>query len=171
MSEGTAVGFDGWYRSAHRQVLAALVSYCGSVPDAEDAVDEAFARACERWDRVGRMASPTGWVFVVARNHLRRSRRRGSARTGPGRSEVTEQPDESGRVDMALEVAAALARLTPRQREVVVLHHGLDLAQEQVAVVLGIARSTVATTLRDARLALESTDPGREAAPEHEGTR
>ena len=37
-----------------------------------EAVDEAFARALERWPRVRTMDSPMGWTFTVARNRLRR---------------------------------------------------------------------------------------------------
>jgi hypothetical protein len=37
--------YASWYGSAHRQVLAALVAYCGDLGAAADATDEAFARA------------------------------------------------------------------------------------------------------------------------------
>ena len=57
-----------------------------------DAVDEAFARAFERWARVRTMDSPVGWTFTVARNLLRRAARRAqkertlgvARRAGPG---------------------------------------------------------------------------------------
>jgi len=37
---------------------------------------ESLARALERWDRVGRMASPGGWAYRVGLNLLRRHHRR-----------------------------------------------------------------------------------------------
>jgi predicted RNA polymerase sigma factor len=39
-------------------------------------VDEAFARPLENWDRVSRMASPSGWTYTVALHHARRTARR-----------------------------------------------------------------------------------------------
>jgi RNA polymerase sigma factor (sigma-70 family) len=152
--------FETWYPAAHRQVLAALVAYCGDLAAASEATDEAFARAFARWRDVGQMTAPAGWAFVVARHQLgrtavRSSRERATAPTlawaAGGRSDAR---DDTGRVEAALEVAEALRPLSTRQREVVVLHHGLDLAQDEVADLLGISRSTVATTLLDARRAL-----------------
>jgi RNA polymerase sigma-70 factor (ECF subfamily) len=150
--------FEEWYRAAHPRVLAALVAYCGDYSAASEATDEAFVRAFSRWARVGAMASPAGWTFVVARNVLRRGIAR-SARNLVAWSHQSSDGspvavDESARVEAALEVSRALGLLTRRQRDVVVLYHGFDLTQDCVAELLGISRSTVATTLLDARRAL-----------------
>jgi DNA-directed RNA polymerase specialized sigma24 family protein len=61
--EEPAVSFDQWYATAHRQVLAALVTYCG---DLKEGADEAFIRAFTKSERVRNMVSPTGWTFVRA---------------------------------------------------------------------------------------------------------
>jgi RNA polymerase sigma-70 factor (ECF subfamily) len=155
--DARTASFEEWYPAAHRQVLAALLAYAGDLSAAREAVDEAFARAFARWSDVGRMSAPAGWTFVVARNHLRRS----STRAGRERAAALALApandstlDELARVEVAMEVAEALRELSPRQREVVVLHYGLDLAQDQVGDLLGISRSTVATTLFDARKGL-----------------
>lgn len=68
--------FADWYETAHPRVVAALIAFGASREDAEDATNEAFARALVRWDRVGAGVSPTGWTFVVARNLVRRTARR-----------------------------------------------------------------------------------------------
>ena len=68
---GATADFEGWYRTEHRRLVAALAVSSGSVEVAQDVVSEAFARALERWDRVSRMESPTGWVRQVAVNLLR----------------------------------------------------------------------------------------------------
>ncbi|MDQ2647936.1 MAG: SigE family RNA polymerase sigma factor, partial [Actinomycetota bacterium] len=68
--------FEGWYRVEHGRLLAAVTLATGRVELAQDIVSEAFARALERWDRVSRMESPTGWVRQVAMNLVRRRFRR-----------------------------------------------------------------------------------------------
>jgi RNA polymerase sigma-70 factor (ECF subfamily) len=148
-------GFESWYRTAHRQVVAALTAYSGDLGASAEATDEAFSRACAVWPSVRLMASPTGWTFVVARNVLRRNKRRfrleGKRMGAEARVRSIEQSDDAETVHGALEVADALRSLTKRQRDIVVLHHGLDLSQDVVAALLGISRSTVATTLMDTR--------------------
>ena len=54
---------DDWGR-----VLASLVGYLGDIEMAEEAVQDAFARAAERWPRDGIPANPTGWLIATARN-------------------------------------------------------------------------------------------------------
>ena len=54
---------DNWGR-----VLASLVGFLGDIELAEDAAQEAFATAAERWPRDGAPANPTGWLITTARN-------------------------------------------------------------------------------------------------------
>jgi RNA polymerase sigma-70 factor (ECF subfamily) len=49
-------------------VLAALVGYFGDFDLAEEATQEAFVAAAERWPRDGTPANPGGWLMVTARN-------------------------------------------------------------------------------------------------------
>lgn len=55
-----SASFDAWYRQEHPRLVATLVLLTGNLAQAADAVDEACARALERWDRVRAMTSPTG---------------------------------------------------------------------------------------------------------------
>lgn len=52
-------GFEVWYRAEHPRLVAVLALDSADVEVARDAASEAFARALERWERVGTMASPT----------------------------------------------------------------------------------------------------------------
>jgi RNA polymerase sigma-70 factor (ECF subfamily) len=56
------------FREQWGRVLAALVGYLGDFDLAEDAAQEAFAIAAERWPRDGRPANPGGWLLATARN-------------------------------------------------------------------------------------------------------
>jgi RNA polymerase sigma-70 factor (ECF subfamily) len=156
MMGAVAGDFEGWYRAEHGRLVAALAVSSGSVEVAQDVVSEAFARALERWERVSRMDSPTGWVRQVAVNLLRRRFRRAALeerllRRDPPRDEAPPIPD--------LEPAlwAAVLDLPPRQRAVIGLRVVLDLSQEETARLLGIQPATVSATLSQARKHLERT--------------
>jgi RNA polymerase sigma-70 factor (ECF subfamily) len=72
------VALDGVFREHWGRVLATLVGFLGDIELAEDAAQEAFAIAAERWPRDGEPDNPVGWLISTARNraidHLRRQR-------------------------------------------------------------------------------------------------
>jgi RNA polymerase sigma-70 factor, ECF subfamily len=72
-------------------VLAALVGFLGDFDRAEEAVQEAFAIAAERWPREGVPPSPGGWLIVTARNRaIDRIRR---DRTLAAKTKLLEVPE------------------------------------------------------------------------------
>ena len=72
------MALDGIFRAHWARVLATLVGAFGDIELAEDAAQEAFAIAAERWPRDGEPDNPVGWLISTARNraidHLRRQR-------------------------------------------------------------------------------------------------
>jgi RNA polymerase sigma-70 factor (ECF subfamily) len=66
------------FRDEWGRVLASLVGFLGDFDLAEEATQEAFAIAAERWPREGVPANPGGWLVTTARNRaidrLRRER-------------------------------------------------------------------------------------------------
>ena len=56
------------FRDQWGRVLATLVGLLGDIELAEDAAQEAFALAAERWPRDGEPVNPTGWLITTARN-------------------------------------------------------------------------------------------------------
>jgi RNA polymerase sigma-70 factor (ECF subfamily) len=65
------------FRDQWGRVLATLVGILGDIELAEDAAQEAFALAAERWPRDGEPSNPTGWLIATARNRaIDRIRRR-----------------------------------------------------------------------------------------------
>ena len=56
------------FRDEWGRVLASLIGWLGDIERAEDAAQEAFATAAERWPRDGVPANPTGWLITTARN-------------------------------------------------------------------------------------------------------
>ena len=112
-----------------------------------EAVDEAMARAYERWPRVQHLADPAGWVFRVGLNWATSWRRKAERR--PIRP--IEQLDRAHH-DRAVDVDlySAVARLPVEQRAVVVLRFFLDRPVEEVSAVLQIAEGTVKSRLHRA---------------------
>ena len=139
--------FEVWYRAEHPRLLAAMVLVTGNVDEAGEVTDEAFARAYERWDRVGAMESPGGWTYRVAVNVARRrGRRRGlEERLLARRRPPADVPAPAG------EAWALVAGLPERQRVAVVLRYVADLPEAEIAAVMGVRRGTVADTLSTAR--------------------
>jgi RNA polymerase sigma-70 factor (ECF subfamily) len=62
------VALDTVFREHWGRVLATLVGSLGDIELAEDAAQEAFAIAVERWPRDGEPANPVGWLISTARN-------------------------------------------------------------------------------------------------------
>ena len=69
---------DQVFREQWGRVLAALIGFLGDFDLAEEAAQEAFAIAAERWPRDGTPANPAAWLITTARNRainrIRRNR-------------------------------------------------------------------------------------------------
>jgi RNA polymerase sigma factor (sigma-70 family) len=130
--------------ASYPKVFRALVAIGASPEDAADALQDAFEDAL----RVrGVVVRPEGWLFVVASRAWKRHRWRDRlfrplvALRGLGH--VTSREDE---IDLLVE----LAKLTERQREVIVSRYVLGLSQAETAEALDIAPGTVAATTHQA---------------------
>jgi RNA polymerase sigma-70 factor, ECF subfamily len=125
-------------------VFRALVAMGASPEDASDALQDAFEDALGEH---GPVAKPDGWLFVVACRAWKRHRWRNrifqplAALRGVG-----HVVSRDGEIDLLTE----LARLTERQREVMVSRYVLGLSQAETAELLDIAPGTVAATAHQA---------------------
>ena len=145
--------FTEFYAGNKDRCLRAAIAY-GMAPDrAEEAVAEAFARAWSRWRSVRTVESPRAWVVRTAINadiSWWRRRRREVATDPPESLAKTADPDAFSIV------IAAVRRLPPRQREVVVHRYLLDLDTSATARALGIAPGTAKAHLHHALAALRA---------------
>lgn len=152
--------FDAWYAELRPRLASALAAWCGDPEVASDAVDEAFVRAIERWDRVGQLDVPAGWVWRTATNVVRRRARRTSLERRSVDRATAGRPTEAGAAAgrgpalTDVDLRDALLQLTDRQRTAVVLHHIVDLPVAHVATAMGVATGTVSATLHQARCRL-----------------
>lgn len=149
-------GFTEWATGCERRLLRSAYLLTGDLHRAEDLVQEALIKVALRWDRL-RGDSPTAYArIVIVRDHASWWRRR--------RELVVEQMPENSTVGFDLEaqlvVGRALARLTNRQRAVLVLRHFDDLTERETAEALGVSIGTVKSQNAAALARL------REGAPE-----
>ncbi len=63
-----AAEIDRIFRAEHGRAVAVLVRVFGDIDIAEEAVQDAFATAVERWPSAGLPPSPAGWIITTARN-------------------------------------------------------------------------------------------------------
>jgi RNA polymerase sigma-70 factor (ECF subfamily) len=68
------------FRAEHGRAVAVLTRVFGDLEIAEDAVQDAFAAAVEKWPDSGVPPSPAGWIITTARNRAIDRLRRESAR-------------------------------------------------------------------------------------------
>ena len=145
----TVSWFDGWYRTTHPRVVAAVSVACGDVDLARDAADEAFVRALSKAEAISRMEAPEAWVYKVALNVMRRRQRRRAIEERLFRWPRVE-PSTSG-PEPHPELWEAVKALPERQKLAVVLRYIADLTEPEIAAVMGISRGTVAATLAAGR--------------------
>jgi RNA polymerase sigma-70 factor, ECF subfamily len=141
------------YAASYGRLVHVLTLVAGSRAEAEDVVQEAFARLVPRWSKISMYEDPEAWVRAVAFRILSNRFRR--ARHAIAVSRRTERIEPSGEVsNERVDIARALAALPVGQRQVVVLHHLLDLPVDEIAAALGVPAGTVKSRLSRARLAL-----------------
>lgn len=154
--------FEAFFLARRRLYLRIAYTIVGDWHRAEDATQDAFSSLYAKWTTIrGREPDPFARkVLVNACLRILRQRRRGGEQ--PVELEaldvVTHEPDPS----TSLDLAAALAALTPQHRAVVALRYLHDLSVAEVAATLRIPEGTVksqsARGLLALRTHLERTD-------------
>lgn len=124
-------------------------SILGSDEDADDAVQETFARVIRGWDDYERAASPLTWMYQISTNYcLNRLRdRRGHARKHAERRDrivgdgFTAPHDGAGLDDDA--IRALLVDADDETRRIVLHVYFDDMTREEAAVQVGISVPTL----------------------------
>ena len=102
MPGADAAAIERTYRESSGIAVATLIRVFGDIDLAEDAVQEAFTVAAERWPAAGIPANPGGWIVTTARNkaldRVRRESSRYSRETQAALLAVPDEPPEVGSV-------------------------------------------------------------------------
>ena len=139
--------------ASYPRIVAAIALTTGSREVAEDAVQEALARAWERSAHGDTIESLPAWVTKVAinlsRSRFRRMRIESRAVDDLAKRDRTAHSDDAPEDRVAIE--GAIRALPVRQREVTVLRYYLGMSVSELAVTLGVSEGTVKTSLHRAR--------------------
>ena len=150
--------------SACQAMLAAIphlrafaISLTGSVTYADDLVQAALLRGLENLDRFQPGTSMQAWLFTILRNQfytdLRRSRREVDDPEGALAGKLAVMPEQGARLDLT-DMQAALARLSPEQREALLLVGAEGVSYEEAAQICGTNLGTIKSRINRARTRL-----------------
>ena len=153
---GVAAAFDTLVRRHQRRILRVAAKYLGRSAAARDVAQNTFIevyRALPRYQARGRF---TSFLYRVLLNQCRIEVRRRRVHEQAPRVELEAPlaPPPSDEAVLALErrgeLERAVARLSLKLREVVVLRYGADLSNREIAETLGLPLGTVKRRLFDA---------------------
>lgn len=147
--------FASFVACTYPAILARAIMLCGHRQDAEDAVQEAYCEALQRWDRIRGYDSAEAWVYKVMTQRLWRARRRWAKTLDAARDLPVPAGSRPDQVAEAHEVLRLLAGLPPARRVALVLHCLYGQPQEEIARELGVRRGTVAASIHQGRRTLE----------------
>jgi RNA polymerase sigma-70 factor (ECF subfamily) len=153
--------FEGFVLSHRRRVFGLLLGCLGDADEAEDLTQEVFLRAWRARRRYRPQPDPWPWLATIALNTSRDLARYHGRRPRVEGSDVIEGLDsECAKASPAkhaelredlTRVRAALSRLPPRQREVLVLCAFAGLGAGEIAAALGLRANAVRVSLHHAR--------------------
>lgn len=136
----------------------------GNREDALDICQEAMLRLFANLDQLDRSRSLRPWLYTVVRNLARDLwRRRKVRRAEPlavevgaeSGHEIVDRADgperQAAKSELRQNLWLALSRLSPKQREILVLRDYQDLSYEELSAILGIPLGTVMSRLHTAR--------------------
>jgi RNA polymerase sigma-70 factor, ECF subfamily len=151
---GDEKDFERLYNTSYGRILGTLTALLGDRAAAEDCAHDAFEKAYVNWAKWQPVAPAEAWVHRIAINvaisykrkmRLRQVdeviRRIGRPGVGADPQDVVENRD----------LAAALAKLPPKQAAAIVLRHYHGYTNRAIAQSLGIPERTVASRLSIAK--------------------
>ena len=163
--------FDEFYTASFTRLVGQLHAMIGNRDEAQDCVQEAFARAWSHRSRLDRVGHPEAWVRTTAYRLAVSRWRRTVVRRRPADRALQPERPVAGPGPDRVALLAALAELPLDQRRALVLHHLCDLSVAAVAAETGAPEGTVKARLSRGRAALAALldDPRSRPEGAHHG--
>ncbi|MDX1689040.1 MAG: sigma-70 family RNA polymerase sigma factor [Candidatus Promineifilaceae bacterium] len=154
--QGDMAAFEALFHRHYDRVYGLLFRLVGNRDEAEDLTQEVFLKLYQRHFASGREHNVSAWLYRVATNmgyNAIRGRRRRWRRNTQLVPDATEQPatpaEKVARQETQAAVRAALAHLSPRDSQLLLLRQ-MGLSYAELATVCEVAPSSVGTLLRRA---------------------
>jgi RNA polymerase sigma factor (sigma-70 family) len=149
-----------------RRVYSYVAYRIGDGPDAEDVTSEVFERALRyRGSYDESRGEPLNWLLGIARRCVEDARSARTTASPMEPSETASAEDVGGGVVQRMALAAAIARLDDRGRDLVALRYGADLTARQIGQILGLRTNAVEVALHRTLTRLRGDlDEGGESA-------
>ena len=162
--------FDAFYRDTSRRLARYAYGLTGDVGDAQDLVQEAYARAWQRWRRLSGYEDQEAWLRLVV-NRLSTDRwRRIGRRRARAAAEPPARPAGPPSEDTVL-LVRAMRTLPTAHRRALALHYLLDRSVAEIAAETGASTGTVKSWLSRGRAGLAAALGTLEPARAPEGVR
>jgi RNA polymerase sigma-70 factor (ECF subfamily) len=150
---------EALYRTYGSRMKSLAYNLLGNTSDAEDAVQEAFLKAYRGQKAFGGRSAVWTWMYRILINVCYDAGRRRNTglqkHTVPLEASET-RPAPAGNHPLRMTLERLVAELSPRLREVFLLHDVEGLTHGEIATVLGIAEGTSKSALFEARRRLAS---------------
>ena len=159
--DGGADGFRDFVVARSPALTRTAYLMTGDRHLAEDLLQEALTRVASRWAKVAASGDPEPYVrrvlYTCAVDGWRRKKPREVLRSR--HPEVAGVADDAEHATQRLALQTALAKLTPKQRAVLVLRFFEDRTETQTAATLGCSVNTVKSQTRHALQRLQELSP------------
>jgi RNA polymerase sigma-70 factor (ECF subfamily) len=146
---GDAESFTELCRCYYPAMVAIAHSVLGDRHLAEDAAQEAFAKAAVKLPQLRRRSQFASWLAAICRNAAKdMTRRVNGFHITDELSMVAAKPDQD---DSAEAVREAIGKLSASARELIFLRYYNSMSYGQISTVLGISEQAISGRLRRAK--------------------
>lgn len=153
----TQLAYWGFHQQRRTDYMRYAYLQLGSDADAEEAVDLTFDQVMDRWPSMLQMENLEGYAWTILKRRIidmHRKRRRRPELMETAAFEAALGADAEDPYDTladTIALYAAVAALSERQRDAILLHYGMGFTAAEAAVLMGNEEATVRSQLRTGR--------------------
>lgn len=159
VANGYAECLDGIFALAAKRMKVAALTIVGDGSAAEDIVSESFIKIARFAKRYRRQDEPMAWILRIVRNtaldYLRKRKRRAEV-SSECLFDTCDPSSSPEKIDAAIELEQAMAKLAPEERRAVYMRYYLDMTVREIAEAAHLSRSSAERLLQRAETNLKT---------------